>query len=30
MLTDDQPELQSSWERIYQHPITRLYPAHGG
>ncbi|MEW5940698.1 MAG: MBL fold metallo-hydrolase, partial [Chloroflexota bacterium] len=30
LLTDDQPELQASWERIYQHKITRLYPSHGG
>jgi endoribonuclease LACTB2 len=30
MLTEEQVELHASWDRIYQHKITRLYPAHGG
>ncbi len=29
LITDDQTELKESWDRIYQHNITRLYPAHG-
>jgi endoribonuclease LACTB2 len=30
ILTEEQAELQASWDRIYQHKITRVYPAHGG
>jgi endoribonuclease LACTB2 len=29
VLTDEQTQLKTSWERIYQHKVTRLYPAHG-
>ena len=29
MVTDDQIEIKASWDRIYKHKITRLYPAHG-
>lgn len=29
MVTEDQTELKSSWDKIYQHKITRLYPSHG-
>ena len=29
LVTDDQTELKASWDRIYQHKITRLYPSHG-
>lgn len=30
ILTDEQTQLKASWERIYQHKVARLYPAHGG
>ncbi len=29
LVTEDQPELSASWDRIYQHKITRIFPAHG-
>ena len=29
MVTEEQLELKASWDKIYQHKITRLYPAHG-
>jgi glyoxylase-like metal-dependent hydrolase (beta-lactamase superfamily II) len=29
LATPEQPELQASWNSIFAHPITRIYPAHG-
>ncbi len=29
LVTEEQTELLASWDRIYQHKITRLYPSHG-
>ncbi len=29
LVADEQTELKASWDRIYQHKITRLYPSHG-
>lgn len=29
LVGDNQTELAASWDRIYQHKITHLYPAHG-
>ena len=30
MIAEDDAVSQSSWDRIYQHKIVRIYPAHGG
>ena len=30
MLTDDDKVAHQSWDKIYQHKITRIFPAHGG
>lgn len=30
VLPDDDQASQQSWDRIYKHKITRLFPAHGG
>ena len=30
LVTEEQTELTASWERVYRHKITRLYPSHGG
>ena len=29
MVSEEQTEMIASWERIYQHKVTRLYPSHG-
>ena len=30
MLSDDDKVAHQSWDKIYQHKITRIFPAHGG
>ncbi len=30
MLPDDDQISRESWDRIYQHKITRIFPGHGG
>ena len=29
LVAPEQTELQASWDRLFQHKITRIYPAHG-
>jgi glyoxylase-like metal-dependent hydrolase (beta-lactamase superfamily II) len=29
MVMDEQAELKASWDKIYEHKITRLFPSHG-
>jgi hypothetical protein len=30
MIADDDLTGRESWDRIYQHKVTRIFPGHGG